>query len=102
MSKFTTALSARIVAFCVWRVRARILALKKFKIWSKLHDKKTRSWSNHRMTQWMAKLRVKGLSPLVHIPHLSLVNDLPTESMHFLIKGILLQLAFVNCHAARG
>ena len=63
------------------------------KVWSKLHDKNTRSWSNHRMAKWLAKLRVKGLSPLVHIPHLSLVDDLPTESMHAIIKGILLQLA---------
>ena len=85
-------LEAELITKCNLRMDSTIKA-DEFKIWSKLNDKRTRSWSNHRMTKWLSKLRVKGLSPLVHIPHLSLVDDLPTEAMHFLIKGILLQLA---------
>ena len=64
-----------------------------FRVWNKLHNRETRSWSDHKMKKWMSRFRVKGLSPLVHIPHLSLVHDLPTEAMHAIIKGILLQLA---------
>ena len=64
-----------------------------FRVWSKIHSSSTRSWSDHKMKKWLSKLRVKGLSPLIHIPHLSLVHDLPTEAMHCIIKGILLQLA---------
>ena len=69
------------------------LKSEQFRVWSKLHNSETRSWSDHKMKKWLSKFRVKGLSPLVHVPHLSLVNDLPTESMHSIIKGILLQLA---------
>ena len=69
------------------------LKSEQFRVWSKLHNSETSSWSDHKMKKWLSKFRVKGLSPLVHIPHLSLVNDLPTESMHSIIKGILLQLA---------
>ena len=64
-----------------------------FRVWEKLTSSSTRNWSQSRMNKWTSKFRVNGLSPLVHVPHLSLVNDLTTESMHFLIKGILLQLA---------
>ena len=64
-----------------------------FRVWEKLTSSITGNWSQSRMNKWTGKFRVNGLSPLVHIPHLSLVNDLTTESMHFFIKGILLQLA---------
>jgi len=70
-----------------------IVKSEQFRVWSKLHNRETRSWSDHKMNKWLSKFRVKGLSPLVHIPHFSLVHDLPTESMHCIIKGILLQLA---------
>ena len=64
-----------------------------FRVWEKLTSASTTNWSQSRMNKFTSKFRVNGLSPLVHVPHLSLVNDLTTESMHFFIKGILLQLA---------
>ena len=66
-------LEAELITKCNLRMDSTIKA-DEFKIWFKLHDKRTRSWSNHRMTKWLSKLRVKGLSPLVHIPHLSVQN----------------------------
>ena len=69
------------------------VASDQFRVWEKLTSSSTRNWSQSRMNKWTSKFRVNGLSPLVHVPHLSLVNDLTTESMHFVIKGILLQLA---------
>ena len=64
-----------------------------FRVWDKLNSASTRNWAQSRMNKWTSKFRVNGLSPLVHVPHLSLVDDLTTESMHYFIKGILLQLA---------
>ena len=64
-----------------------------FRVWDKLNSATTMNWTESRMRKWTSKFRVNGLSPLVHVPHLSLVHDLTTESMHFFIKGILLQLA---------
>jgi len=64
-----------------------------FRVWDKLNSATTMNWAESRMRKWTSKFRVNGLSPLVHVPHLSLVHDLTTESMHFFIKGILLQLA---------
>ena len=60
-------------------------------VWQELHAKN--GWSKTRLNEWVDQFRSNGLSPLQLVPTLSLVDDLPTESMHYILKGFLQDLA---------
>ena len=60
-------------------------------IWKELFSKN--GWSNSKLQEWVDQFRSNGLSPLQLVRTLSLVDDMPTESMHYMLKGFLQDLA---------
>ena len=60
-------------------------------IWKEVHSKN--GWSKTKLGEWTDQFRSNGLSPLQLVTTLSLIDDMPTESMHFILKGFLQDLA---------
>ena len=60
-------------------------------IWKEVHSKN--GWSKTKLGEWIDQFRSNGLSPLQLVKTLSLVDDMPTEAMHFMLKGFLQDLA---------
>ena len=51
------------------------------------------NWTRTHMNEWIGGQKYNGLSPLIHVDHFSLVDDIVIDGMHMFFKGINLQLA---------
>ena len=50
-------------------------------------------WTKTQLKEWIDKKRSNSMSPLQHVPHFNLIEDMPADPMHFIIKGICQDLA---------
>ena len=64
-------------------------------IWKELFAKN--GWSTSKLHEWIDQLRRNGLSRLQLVRTLSLVDDMPTESMQYMLKGFLQDPAKYTC-----
>ena len=61
-------------------------------VWARLMDEDL-EWTKTQLKEWIDKKRSNSMSPLQHVPHFNLIEDMPADPMHFIIKGICQDLA---------
>ena len=68
-------------------------------VWSRLMDEEL-NWTKTALESWIDSKRSNSMSPLQHVPHFSLVLDMPAEPFHFLFKGLAHDLAVYTLSSA--